>query len=292
MNTLRSGCKRSIVSVMAASVLILAASPLRAQDLTFTRIEFPGVPRTAALGINAQGQVVGWYDTNVQTHGYVLDRGEFTTIDPPDSMSTVAAGINSRGQIVGGFSDGSGGHGFLYDRGEFSTIDVPGARRTGALGINDQGHIVGAYQEFNGIVHGYVLRDGTFTTIDAFPGALFTQAAGINSQGQIVGSFSAVGTFPPGGFIPQGGFLWENGVATIIELPSIPGASLVDVLGINARGQIVGRFDDDNGIHGFLFYKGIFTVIDVGFVGLSYTAGINSHGQIVGLMGEFGFIAE
>jgi hypothetical protein len=60
MNTLRSGCKRSILSVMAASVLILAASPLRAQDLTFTRIEFPGVARTAALGINAQGQVVGW----------------------------------------------------------------------------------------------------------------------------------------------------------------------------------------------------------------------------------------
>jgi probable HAF family extracellular repeat protein len=285
MNTLRSGCKRSILSVMAASVLILAASPLRAQDLTFTRIAFPGVAaRTAALGINAQGQVVGWYDTNVQTHGYVLDRGEFTTIDPPGSGLTQARGINSRGQIVGFFAGGNGTHGFLYDRGEFSTIDVPGAVRTIASGINSQSQIVGEYEDINGIVHGYLLSHGVFTTIDAVPEAIFTRASGINSQGQIVGVFTT-GTI-------GGGFLWDNGAATPIDFPSLPNNGFIfDVTGINARGQIVGGFVDDFGNHGFLFEDGVLTPIDA-IVGMTIAVGINSHGQIVGFMGDHGFIAE
>jgi probable HAF family extracellular repeat protein len=130
------------------------------------------------------------------------------------------------------------------------------------------------------------LRDGTFTTIDAVPEAIFTRASGINSQGQIVGVFTT-GTI-------GGGFLWDNGVATPIDFPSLPNNGfIVDVSGINARGQIVGEFIDDGGVHGFLFEDGVFTPIDApGFVGMTVAVGINSHGQIVGLMGERGFIAE
>jgi hypothetical protein len=36
--------------------------------------------------------------------------------------------------------------------------------------------------------HGFLLRDGEFTSID-FPGALYTRALAINSRGDIVGAY-------------------------------------------------------------------------------------------------------
>jgi probable HAF family extracellular repeat protein len=200
---------------------------------------------------------------------------------------TQAQGINSRGQIVGLYEDGTGVHGFLYDRGEFSTIDVPGAVGTKALGINPEGHIVGEYEDINGIVHGYVLRHGAFTTIDAVPGAISTRASSINPQGQIVGTFHTDSL--------NGQFLWDNGVLTpTIDFPSIGGNGvIVEVSGINSRGQIVGEFVDGGGIHGFLFDNGVLTPIDApAFAGNTLTNGINSRGQIVGSMGDHGFIAQ
>jgi uncharacterized membrane protein len=53
---------------------------------------------------------------------------------------------------------------------------------------------------------------------------------------------------------------------------------------INNTGQIVGRYDDATGGHGFLDNGGIFSPIDVPFAGAVGTnaAGINNSGQIVG----------
>ena len=44
----------------------------------------------------------------------------------------------------------------------------------------------------SGVVHGYLLSGGSFTTIDP-PGATFTEAIGINPRGQIVGNYIASG---------------------------------------------------------------------------------------------------
>ena len=55
------------------------------------------------------------------------------------------------------------------------TIDVPGVTSTLAFGINDRGQIVGNYSAPPGILHGFLLHRGTFTTIDV-PGAAFTGA--------------------------------------------------------------------------------------------------------------------
>jgi uncharacterized membrane protein len=41
----------------------------------------------------------------------------------------------------------------------------------------------------NGNVHGFLLREGEFTTIDV-PGAIATSAYGINARGDIVGGFN------------------------------------------------------------------------------------------------------
>src|SRR5262245_33621582 len=55
------------------------------------------------------------------------------------------------------------------------------ARQTGARGINPRGDVVGFYIDTAGIQHGFLLKDGTFMTID-FPlaGVRNTSANGIN----------------------------------------------------------------------------------------------------------------
>ena len=75
----------------------------------------------------------------------------------------------------------------------FTTIAVPNARATSASGINARGDIVGSYTDAAGTVHGYLLRDGAFTTID-FPDApdadvVATDARGIAPGGEIVGTY-------------------------------------------------------------------------------------------------------
>lgn len=62
-----------------------------------------------------------------------------------------------------------------------------------------------------------------------------------------------------------------------------PGARSSTAFGINARGDVVGTFVDQNLVqHGFLLSKGGFTVIDVPDAKGTIARGINSRGEIVG----------
>jgi uncharacterized membrane protein len=70
---------------------------------------------TFANGINASGQVVGYYNA-IGVHGFLLSGGQYTTFpdDPNGVNSTMPNGINARGQIVGSYGDANGFfHGFL-----------------------------------------------------------------------------------------------------------------------------------------------------------------------------------
>jgi uncharacterized membrane protein len=64
----------------------------------------------------------------------------------------------------------------------------------------------------------------------------------------------------------------------------VAGSISTQARGINARGDIVGSYDDSEGLsHGFLLRRGVFTVVD--FPGAAVTLGaraINARGDIVG----------
>lgn len=125
----------------------------------------------------------------------------------------------------------------------------------------------------------------TFTTFTA-PGLTGnTRPESINNRGQIVGTFVRGG--PTGQ--ETSGFLYEGGVFTTLEVP-FQGVRRTEALGINHRGEIVGKYVDDRGSHGFVYDRGRFTSLDV--PGALHTAavGINAEGQIVGqyVMGGFG----
>lgn len=91
---------------------------------------------------------------------------------------------------------------------------------------------------------------------------------------------------PSGG--PAGGTLTGLAVAITPQLftftkVAYPGFANSEVWGINNRGDIVGRYRDDNHVwHGFMRKKGVFTTIDYPGAGFTALAKINDWGTVVG----------
>jgi hypothetical protein len=119
----------------AACVAAMAVAGRAAErGLVFTAIDFPGAVLTNAQGINAGGEIVGFYNdaaTPSKTHGFVLSGGQFQSIDFPAARTTLARGIGPAGDIVGSYqtqteTGGLPNHGFLLNRrGEFAQVDFP-----------------------------------------------------------------------------------------------------------------------------------------------------------------------
>jgi probable HAF family extracellular repeat protein len=130
----------------------------------------------------------------------------------------------------------------------FIKIDFPNASETIASGINARGDVVGRYDDFNGVVHGFLLRNGTFTTIDV-PGASFTSARAINARGDIAGRMQDAGGI-------DHAFLLHDGQFTQIDFP---GAVSTIGRGINNAGDVTGNYIDSSGTEiGFVFQDGKF----------------------------------
>jgi hypothetical protein len=86
------------------------------------------------------------------------------------------------------------------------------------------------------------------------------------------------------------GYLLSSGDFTSIDFP---GATFAAALGINPRGDIVGRYIDADGVtHGYLLRAERFTSID--FPGAIQTEiwGINPRGDIVGLYVDAGRVTH
>src|SRR5262249_340573 len=147
---------------------------------------------TASLGINAQGDIVGWYrppgeaSNPLAAHGYLLSRkGLFIAIDYPGHPNIIPQRITSTGIILGCYHDldvMDSMHCFARaSDGSFSGFSVPVSMHTGAT--PDASRIVGLYE-----THSYVIDRGDFLSFDA-PDSTLTNAWDVNPQGEIVGQF-------------------------------------------------------------------------------------------------------
>jgi len=183
---------------------------------------------------------------------------------------------------------------------KFASIDVPGAAGTLATGINPQADIVGIYYDTAGNEHGFLMKNGSFSTVDVpgrlvgVSGTLQTEANGINAAGAIVGDYYA----PPGApgapactinsppLSPQcrRGFLYRKGHFSDVLVPgkkgSIPNA-------ISPDGTIYGCDHNDD------YYK---SMVGFGRIGLHTYITLNAGGgelknpkaQVLGSMNNGG----
>jgi probable HAF family extracellular repeat protein len=121
------------LSFITLGLWLAAASNILADNPEFTTIDYPGAAATQAQGINARGDIVGFYTTAGVTHGFLLSEGNFTTTDFPGASATFPYGINDRGDTVGSYVIAGVTHGFLLSGGNFTTIDLHGATSTETL---------------------------------------------------------------------------------------------------------------------------------------------------------------
>jgi hypothetical protein len=199
----------------------------------------------------------------------------------------------------------------------FGSFDFPDATNTQATAINNSGEIVGRYYNADGSLHGFVLMQGKFSSIDV-PGAQWTDVDWVNARGDVVGAYNAgngnrgfllskrqfttidyaglantvatgisdqgeivgVGSDNAGNFI---GFLLKNGRFSPVD---IPGSSIVfQEPTMLETGPIVGGFVDNIGSHGYLLVGQTFQAIDCpNATGGIYLSGIDAISRMVGEM--------
>jgi uncharacterized membrane protein len=234
---------------------------LRTPEGDYFTIDFPGSSFTVAAAINDHGDIAGQYTFSTEPskrHGFLLQDGNFTSFDPLGSIFTNALGINERGDVVGRYCTvspcalpgNSSFRGFLLHDGEITNIDVPGALETDAFKINGRGQIVGGFRTSDHKEEFFVLSHGVFTAFASPDGKPFSlDNGGIDERDDLVGVYCD-SAFPCL-IVPTGthGFLMHGDNFIPID---VPGANATAALGINARGEIVGHYDDAAGGHGFL----------------------------------------
>jgi probable HAF family extracellular repeat protein len=239
-----------------------AAHGFLLSDGVFQSFDVPGALGTHPHDINDSGTIVGSYtrmptgnQVCCESYGFIrTPDGQYFTVDHPTTNSEIPVtwlfGINNVGQMVGGYNEfdqavpntsSHGIHSFLLEGETFTPIDFPFAARvhipvTFASDINDAGDIVGGYNddtEFQSR-HGFVLRNGTYETLD-MPASSLTDLFSVNNVGEIVGESTTCGSFA---------FLYslKRGFSCIPETSRIkPRVALSLAFGLNDAGQFVGE---------------------------------------------------
>ncbi len=149
----------------------------------FHEITLPGLPNAdfTVTGVNANGDVVGAINSDTPpVNGYLLHNGKVTTFLFPGADIMLPTSINDEGVIVGGYLMlfVNENPSFMLKDGVFSNIEPPGNDGfVTATKVSNSGAVVGFYEAFDG-THGFALKNGTYTKIDApgFPLETLIQA--------------------------------------------------------------------------------------------------------------------
>jgi len=173
----------------------------------------------------------------------------------------------------------------------FTTIDVDASplsvNGTAAQSSNDRGDVVGFTQDQDFVGHGYLVRKGVVTFLEApisWGGGDSAIPRSINASGDIVGNYYNLADGTVRGFLRSHHDKW-----TSLDVPGAEGAT--GAFGINGHGEIVGAYstDDWNTDHGFLYRPGHGgapgSYLSFDYPGASATEayGINDDGDVVGL---------
>ncbi len=236
-----------------------------------------GYDDSAANGINAHGQVVGFSFSlfhNVPDRAFLWQDGKMTMLPPlAGDLACRASAINDKEQVVGTCDS----HAVLWEDGTPLNLGSLGGRSE-AGAINVKGQIVGT-SSVGGNDHAFFWQDGKMFDLGTLPGDTSSRALAINKRGQILG-YS--GSFHP--------FLWEGGVMQALSLPCCAQQ-------LNDKGAILGS---DRTAGAWVWEEGNVTWLGPMFPGTpyqlrTYATAINNRGQVVGYgisAGDVAFVWE
>jgi hypothetical protein len=198
--------------------------------------------------------------------------------------------MDNAGDVDGYYLDSTGSfHGYLRTAsGVLTQIDDPLAADIsdgGTLPENispDGSVIVGDYADSAGVLHGFLLRGGTYTTYDV-PGAMATIVT-FDTDGEFGGDYEAASGAMLGFYVINGGL--HSVSAPAEQGAQEPGVSLSNV---DSGGTVFGyAFSANLPAYGFAYANGLYTTFrDPNQAGTSPEAGTyitnaNSNGVVVG----------
>jgi hypothetical protein len=200
-----------------------------------------GFRNTQVRGINNDGMVVGiGYD---RKHSSVFERYPdgsiaYVTKGGKPLGFGVAGAINTQGTFVAdAFNRRATKHfNFFGENAEYTKkIVTPGLSVSRLRGVNDSMDVAGYYQDDGGELHGFLLTDGTVSTVD-YPGAEGTIVYGINNAGEMAGIWGDRNDNPHA-------FVYDaaSGFKSIIEKGSDNGKYAVSY-GLNNEGLVAVNF--------------------------------------------------
>jgi probable HAF family extracellular repeat protein len=237
------------------------------RDGMMTALPTLGGNNGIAAAINHRGQVAGLAETPtpdptcapplvLQFEPVIWEKGQIsmrlpTVSGDPDG---IADGINDNGQAVGWTGPCFPVHAVLWQNGKATDLgSLGGAVFNIAFAINNRGQVAGESDLPGDTTHHAFLwtKDDGMQDLGTLPGDDVSIALSINNKTQVVGvSFDASGNKHP--------YLWKNGVMMNLNtlIPANSPLFLLEALGINDRGQIVGYGQLSNGdVHAFLLTK-------------------------------------
>jgi hypothetical protein len=277
---------------LAAAALALTISAKANPVYNFTSFDGPGNNGggTTVNGLSNNGAVIGFSSDNAATPTLFTNfirnpGGTFRPFAVGGDPLAMANGVNNSLSVVGGFSNGTAFQILAGSLLPLAPVNGTTASQT-AFGINDNGLIVGQYTDSNtGTTPGYLLHNGTYTTLNPLPIALVTNAQSINDNGLVAGFYSVDG-------VHDHGFLY-NSVTQAFQLapdPVIPNLVLTQFLGINDQGIVSGYYQlPDGSQHGLLYNSNTktYTFLDdpnaaLSGVSITQITGINDSGEIAG----------
>jgi uncharacterized membrane protein len=248
---------------------------VRLANGSITSFDVLGATGTAAVGINAAGQIVGSYVAGQTDHGFFRAAdGTITTFDAPNGTNTVVTAINDSGSIAGTFTNNTNGQSQGFLRTSDGVITEFEGQPTS---MNSSGVLAGM-DNLTGWIRA---PDGTVTTF-SFLSPLNNQMAvsGINDSGVVVGSnarnYCFFGCTNPRG---EGALRTPDGQVTFFRIRD----ENTTVAGINASGQIVGTYwFDAQPFQAFLRnLNGAVTTFDVSG-SYTYAWAVNANGLVTG----------
>lgn len=252
-----------------------AALPSSYQYATFA---VPGAISTVAQGINARGDIVGFFENaGPRRHGFLLRDGLFTRIDIRGAVSTDARGIGPDGDIVGGYrragEPGVNIHGYrLTAQGDTVPVDYPGHTNTIPQRILPNGTILGCRHD------GDLMTTMRGVVMGRHANEELNESASMNNGAtpdgrRIAGLYTDMAN-------RTAGYVVEDGVFTPFF---VPGSIMTAAWDMNPAAEIAGVYRDAAlRFHGFVRSGDDYVTLDVPGAAATRAFGINARGAVVG----------
>lgn len=254
----------------------LRSSACSSGSASITELGASGNNTYAATGLNAVGQLTGYYYGALSPHAFIYQGGTMTDLGTLGGVISQGFAINGSGQVVG--ASYTGGNlqlnGFFYTGGNLLNLGTLGGTYSSANLINDAGQVAGVSLLPNATdTTAFFYSQGVMTSLGTL-GGTYSAPFSLNNLGQVVGE-SPLANGDVHAFI--------SAPSSLVDLGTL-GGNYSSAFWINDAGAVVGESALNNSdVHAFLYSAG--TMADLGTFGGTYSSAfqINSNGQVIGV---------